>query len=256
MKRFSIALQLYSVRKDLQVDFKGTLQKVKEIGYDGVELGGGLYGYTAQEVKEMCEELELIPISAHVPYPDMVADAKSIDPYKEIGCKYITIPGLTPEYRPGTDAYPEVQENLNRLVEIVKEKGMKLCYHNHDFEFQKIGDEYMLDMIYRTVPGLMTQLDTCWVNVGGESPIKYIKKYEGRQEIIHLKDSFGNRTKDEKDTFEYRPVGHGVMDFNPILDAAEEVGVSWVIVEQDYPSLDKTMLECVKLSYEHLISII
>lgn len=255
MRKLKIALQLYSVRKEMAVDFEGTLRKVKEMGYEGVEFGGGLYGYSAQEVKAMCEELGLIPVSAHVPYPDMVADDKNMDPYKEIGCKYITIPGLTPEYRPGTDAYPEVQKNLNQLVETAKEKGLKLCYHNHDFEFQKIGDEYMLDLIYRTVPGLMTQLDTCWVNVGGESPVKYIKKYVGRQEILHLKDSFGNRTKDENDTFEYRPVGYGVLDFGPILDAAEEVGIGWVIVEQDKPSLDKPMLECVKLSVEHLKSI-
>ena len=85
MKKFPVALQLYSVRKDLQVDFKGTLQKVKEIGYEGVEFGGGLYGHTAQEVKAMCEELGLIPISAHIPYPDMVADDMSFDPYKVIG---------------------------------------------------------------------------------------------------------------------------------------------------------------------------
>jgi sugar phosphate isomerase/epimerase len=255
MRNIPIALQLYSVRKQLDVDFEGTLKAVKEIGYDGVEFGGGLYGRSAQEVKALCEELDLIPIATHIPYPDMVADESVLDTYKEIGCKYVTIPGFTPEYRPGTDAYPEVVNNVNNLIEKINQRGMKLSYHNHDFEFQKIGDEYMLDYLYRTIPGLMAQIDTCWVNVGGESPVKYIRKYEGRQEILHLKDSFGNRTKDENDTFEYRPVGHGVLDFKEILQAADEVGVKWVIVEQDYPSLDKTMLECVKMSFEHLKSI-
>ena len=61
---FPIALQLYTVRGDLSVDFEGTLKKVKEFGYSGVEFAG-LYGQDPVEVKKMCEELELIPISAH-----------------------------------------------------------------------------------------------------------------------------------------------------------------------------------------------
>ena len=66
MINFPIALQLYSVRDDMAADFEGTLKKVKELGYDGVEFAG-LYGKTAAEVKALCEEIGLTPISAHVP---------------------------------------------------------------------------------------------------------------------------------------------------------------------------------------------
>ena len=69
-KEFPIGLQLYSVRGDMEQDFKGTLQKVKDMGYAGVEFAG-LYGRTAQEVKALCEENDLVPISAHIPLIDM-----------------------------------------------------------------------------------------------------------------------------------------------------------------------------------------
>ena len=64
MKKFPIALQLYSVRDFAEKDMRGTLQKVKALGYDGVEFAG-LYGYAPEEVKAMCEEIGLVPISAH-----------------------------------------------------------------------------------------------------------------------------------------------------------------------------------------------
>lgn len=67
MKDFPVALQLYSVREDMEADFAGTLQKVKEIGYDGVEFAG-LFGHDAREVNKMCKDAGLVPISAHVPF--------------------------------------------------------------------------------------------------------------------------------------------------------------------------------------------
>ena len=59
-----IGLQLYTVRDAMEQDFEGTLKKVKEFGYDGVEFAG-LFGHTAAEVKNMCAEIGLTPISAH-----------------------------------------------------------------------------------------------------------------------------------------------------------------------------------------------
>ena len=73
MKKYPIALQLYSVRDFLQNDFEGTLKKVKAMGYDGVEFAG-LYGKSGAEVRALCQEIGLIPISAHVTFTDMIND--------------------------------------------------------------------------------------------------------------------------------------------------------------------------------------
>ena len=268
MKDFPIAIQLYSLRDEMAADFEGTLKKVKELGYDGVEFAG-LHGKSAAEVKALCEKYDLVPISAHVPIFEMYKEEDCLKTYKEIGCEFVVIPWLGAEHRPGTPGFEQVIEVSKVLVERCAELGLTLCYHNHDFEFTKVGDEYALDMLYREVKGLNPQFDTCWVNVGGENPADYIRKYADQVEIIHLKDFVGKRSEnmyaligvddgEEKKTsgeFELRPLGHGVQNFPEILDAARDVNAKWVVVEQDLPSMGKTPLECAEISINYLKSL-
>ncbi len=264
---FPIALQLYSVRDDMAADFEGTLKKVKALGYDGVEFAG-LFGKSAAEIKNMCAEIGLNPISAHVPFIDMMNDPSLLETYAEIGCKYVVIPYLTEEYRPGNDKFAEVIDGAKMLGEKANSLGMKLCYHNHDFEFVKIDGEYALDILYKEVSAdlLQTELDTCWVNVGGENPADYVRKYTGRAEIVHLKDFVGCKSdnmyaligidedekKDAKGKFEFRPLGLGVQDFPAILEAAKDAGALWVVVEQDQPTLGLAPIECAEKSINYI----
>ncbi len=268
MLSLPIGLQLYSVRNEMETDFEGTLRQVKAMGYDGVEFAG-LYGKEPAEIKRLCQEIGLVPVSAHVPFVELMSDPKGvISKYQEIGCMQVVIPYLTEEYRPGEARFQEVMDGARILGEVCRELGMKLAYHNHDFEFTKLDGEYALDILYREVPAglLQTQLDTCWVNVGGENPADYVHKYQGRMPTLHLKDFVGSKSehmydligidegdvKKEDNAFELRPVGYGKQDFPAILEAAESCGVSWVIVEQDEPSMGKSPLECAKLSIDYL----
>ena len=269
--RYPIALQLYSVRDDMEADFKGTLKKVKALGYDGVEFAG-LFGHPAAQVKQWCEETGLTPISAHVPFVDMLNDPSILEDYALIGCKYVVIPYLTEEYRPGNEKFNEVIGGAARLGAMALANGMTLAYHNHDFEFTKINGEYALDILYKKVPEslLQAELDTCWVNVGGEDPAKYVRKYAGRVDVLHLKDFAGSKTEnmyaligidedEKKDTggkFEFRPVGYGKQDMPAIIAAADDAGVKWLVVEQDNPSMELTPMECAMRSIEYLRSVL
>ena len=262
-----VAVQMFSVREDAKEDLRGTLEKIKEMGYDGVEFAG-LYGNSPADIKAMCEEIGLVPISAHVPYLDMMGAPKGIlKKYQEIGCKYVVVPYLTEDYRPEGGNFGEVIENVKMLGKVAKEMGMQMLYHNHDFEFVKIDGKYALDLLYEEVPAeyLQTELDTCWVNIGGEVPAEYIMKYAGRAPVVHLKDFYGEKSenmyeligiKSDKpqrpSNFEFRPVGSGLQNFPAILAAAEKAGATWVVVEQDKPSMDLTPLECIKKSREYL----
>ena len=223
---FPIAVQVYSVRDDASKNLYGTLKKIKAMGYDGVEFAG-LYGHTAAEVKEMCADIGITPISAHVPYVDMVKDPEGVlGVYAEIGVKYVAVPYLAPEHRPGTDAFPEVIKNIAMLGEVAKKLGITLLYHNHDFEFITLDGKYALDILYEEVPAdlLRTELDVCWVNVGGEVPANYIRKYTGRCPVVHCKDFYGEKSEDMYEligidkkapvrpgNFEFRPVGSGLQ---------------------------------------------
>lgn len=270
---FPIALQLYSVREDLEKDFEGTLRKVKALGYDGVEFAG-LYGYKPEAVRELLKEIGLTPVSAHVPFADLMADPQGmINDYAEIGCEYIAIPYLTPEYRPNAEKFSEVIEGAKALGKAARERGLTLLYHNHDFEFEKINGEYALDILYNSVPAnlLQTEIDTCWVNVAGEDPSAYLQKYAGRSPVVHLKDFVmpGKRPEkmyeligikaDEKETevaaFEFRPLGLGAQNMPQILQACQAAGAQWVVVEQDRPSMGKTAMECAEASIKYLASV-
>ena len=277
MLRLPIALQLFSVRDDMEADFAGTLKRVKELGYDGVEFAG-LYGNSATQVKALCEQLGLVPVSAHVPFADMLADPEGvIATYSEIGCRQIVLPYLTEEYRPGSDGFVELIEYAKKWGALCKAHGLKLAYHNHDLEFVKVGDAYALDVLYSEVPAdrLESQLDTCWVFVGGEDPVAYVKKYAGREYTVHLKDFWmrpdnekaqkneqlyqligiddGKQVEAEADSnFCFRPLGYGLQNVPAIIDAAQQAGAEWLVVEQDSPSMGKTPMECADMSIRYL----
>ncbi|MCL2034850.1 MAG: sugar phosphate isomerase/epimerase [Oscillospiraceae bacterium] len=267
-----IALQLYSIRDDMQDDFEGSLRKVKLMGYEGVEFAG-LCDRTATEVKSLLADIGLIPVSAHVPYAEMIdAPDDVLGRYKEIGCPYVAVPYLTEEYRIGAEKGQEALAGIRMLAETAHKLGMTMLYHNHDFEFQKIGGEYALDVLYNTIPAelLQTELDTCWVAAAGVDAPAYLRKYAGRAPVVHLKDfvmgdsgpegayeliGIESDNKEKAVGFEFRPLGHGQQNIPSILAAANDAGAKWLVVEQDQSSMGKTPMECAEMSIQYLKSL-
>ncbi len=265
-----VAIQLYSLRGEAKEDFRGTLETVKKLGYDGVEFAG-LFGNAPENIKAMCEEIGLVPISAHVPFAELLADTeKTLNVYKTIGCKYIVLPYLDAKYRESKEIFMEAVAKIAAIGEAAEKIGLQLLYHNHDFEFVQYDGKYMLDLLYETVPAkyLATELDTCWVNVGGEEPAAYVRKYTGRAPVVHLKDFYGEKSDDMyeligiKSTapkrpsgFEFRPVGSGLQNIPEILAASVDAGANWLVVEQDNPSMGLTPVECATKSREYLKSV-
>ncbi|MBR5452497.1 MAG: sugar phosphate isomerase/epimerase [Clostridia bacterium] len=234
------------------------------MGYDGVEFAG-LYGHEPQEIKAICDSIGLVPVSTHAPYNDLIKNPVGvISQYAQLGCKYIAVPYLSTDCRPGHANFKYVIEFIGILGKAAKEQGIQLLYHNHDFEFIKIDGKYALDIMYESIPAdvLATELDTCWVNVGGEEPCAYLRKYAGRAPVIHLKDFWGEKSdnKDESSgnapqrpaNFEFRPLGQGLQNVPALLEAARDAGAEWLIVEQDSPSKNMTPMECIKASIDYL----
>lgn len=273
VRNMHIALQLYSVRDNMQKDLEGTLRQVKDMGYEGVEFAG-LYGHEPSEIRTLLDNVGLKAISAHVPLDELLGDTDTVVAgYRTIGCEYIAIPWLDEERRPGHPGYAAVLGSIGSIGEACRRQGMTLLYHNHDFEFTRVDGEYALDRMYAEIPAdlLQTELDTCWVHVAGEDPAAYLRKYAGRAPVVHLKDFvmpgkkpsrmyelIGVQTEENAEdggTFEFRPVGYGAQDFPSILDAAVSAGAKWAVVEQDSPSMGKTPMECARMSMEYLKSI-
>lgn len=272
MTKLPIAIQLYSVRDDMTADFEGTLRKIKALGYDGVEFAG-LFGKSPEYIKELLKEIGLEPVSAHVAYKEMMADIEGVmSAYETIGVKYIAIPYMTEEYRPNAEKFDEAIEGMKLLGKAANAHGITLLYHNHDFEFVKMGDKYGIDVMYERVPAdlLKTELDTCWVNVAGEDPSAFVLKYSDRAPVVHLKDFHMPAKKPEKmyaligiddgeaeqkneeDSFGFRPIGYGAQNIPSIIAASEKAGAKWLVVEQDDPSMGKTPMECAEMSIHYL----
>lgn len=262
----SVALQLYSVRDDLSRNFYTTLKKVRDMGYAGVEFAG-LFGHTPEEVHDMCADIGLVPVSAHVGYLDQVTDPYRVyQDYKTIGCGYVAVPMLGPAVRPDRGNFSAVIENVRMFGKIAKEYGIRLLYHNHDFEFWKLDGTYALDVLYSSVPAdlLQTEVDICWAKFSGVDLVAYLKKYSGRAPIVHLKDFFCTPIADPDhapreacrlvipNDFEYRPIGSGVQDIPAVMETVKTLGTDWVVVEQDAPSMGLSAMECAEKSCLYL----
>ena len=278
-RRLPVGVQLYSVRTDLEKDFYGTLKKVREMGYAGVEFYGEYYGHTPLEVKTMCTELGLIPFSNHVPFQQMMDNLdKVIEDNMTIGVQYIAFPYMDESSRPGVDP-EQFKATVAKIGEIgakVKKAGLQLLYHNHDFEFAALPDGTIgYDYIFSSTDksDLQVEIDVCWSDYSGFPPVDVINKYSGRVPIIHAKDyylegklskapyaliglSTDNSMKDDGGWFEYRPLGEGMVDIPGVIKAAVEAGSQWLCVEQDEPVKDAAdRFEGIAHSAEYLRSL-
>lgn len=238
-----VAVQLYTVREETNKDFIGTLEKVANIGYKGVEFAG--YGdIPASTMADTLKRLGLKAAGSHVGLDLLKDHLDEVIAYNlEIGNQYILCPWAQFETK---NDYVKMAKFLNETGRKCKEAGVTLGYHNHDFEFTTFDGEHGLDILYKeTEPSyVVAEIDTYWVQRAGVDPIAYVKKYAGRCPLIHLKDMEAGEVKD------YAEVGNGIMDIAGIVAVAEQSGVKWLIVEQD--KCKKPPLESIAISMENL----
>ncbi len=270
MKQFKIGVQLYSVRDDMAKDFEGTLQKVAAMGYDYVEFAG-YYGKTSEEIKALLDQYHLKCISVHQGLEFFETDAQAgVDFLKGFGVKYVVIPWYDKAKLFDEGEWDKTKALFNKVSKLLSDNGMKLLYHNHDFEFEKLPDgRYAHDRIMSEVDGIDPELDTCWVHYAGIDPSAKIREFAGRVTVVHLKDftcktlgggpvyalidADGKAQGDSKEDkgFEFRPLGMGLQNMPEILAACEEAGSEYLIVEQD-ASVGREPMEAIAISREYL----
>lgn len=276
MKKFKVGLQLYSVRDKMEQDMEKTLMAVKEMGYDCVEFAG-YFGKSAEEVKNLLDKIGLECISVHQGYDVFLSEPqKNVEYIKNIGAKYCAIPWMGIEKHKGSPDFDKAVAEIVKVAKLLKENSIQMLYHNHDFEFTKYEDKYLFDWLYETVglDLLKPEIDTCWVKYAGEDPCKYLEKYSGHINVVHLKDftcrelgggpvyaliddsgkeiTSNKQRKDNEFKFSY--LGSGMQNFKEILESAEKGGTEYVIVEQDQWYKDDS-LELARKSREHLKSL-
>ncbi|OPJ63249.1 sugar phosphate isomerase/epimerase family protein [Clostridium oryzae] len=243
-----IGLQLFSIKDETAKDFAGTLKKVAEIGYEGVEFAG-YGGLKSHELKAVMQDLNLKACGSHVGLNELVNDLAAVIDYNlEIGNPYIICPWSELN---NIKECEELALKLNTIGEKCKKEGLILGYHNHNHEFKQINSKYLLDILYEETKSeyVKAEIDTYWVEYSGVNAIEYMKKYTGRVELVHMKDM--EIVNGEKRSTE---IGNGIIDIKAIAAEAENIGVKWLIVEQEY--FRGSTIESVKLGYENLKKLI
>ncbi len=258
MKKFKVGLQLFGLHSIMHDDFEGTLKAVKEMGYDYVEFAsyyGNIseevkYGDTTKETKAILDKYNLKVISTHQS-ADSLEQEETIKTLKNLGITRCAIPWYSnDEYRNNWDKTIKRFEKISRDL---KAEGITLMYHNHASEFEKIGDEYILDKLYNDITPdiLMPQLDLCWVAYPGEDPVKYLKRYSGKMDTVHFKDFCVGKNDKGEPCCQNMPLGEGILDWKSIIEAADMADIEYIIVENEPPK-ERNALDDARISREFL----
>lgn len=249
-------LALYTVRNDMGKDAKTTLKAVADAGYKNIEAAGysdgKFYNMSPADFKKYLKQVGLNPISTHqgsVTFEN--ADAMIAD-VKAAGFEYFVIPvppmGLF-KVENGVMGMEGGAANLSEIINTLGKKchdaGLKLLYHNHDFEYKKDVDgivpiDYMLE--HSDPKYVNFQMDLYWVTKAGADPVAYFEKYPGRFIIWHVKDM--------DDEGRFAPVGNGNIDFGRILANKKLSGMKYYMVEQDATFDGMQPMEAIKISHE------
>ena len=238
-----IGLQVYTLRDLLGKDAEGTMKAVAAAGYQQVEL----YGFpNADPLVAAAKDAGLAISSSHFdsgcavdPKDEGFSDfMKIVEKARETGLTHLVVPYLSGELRKTADDWKKTAGNLNKAAEKAKDAGIRLSYHNHNFEFAPIdGGTTGYDIFIKEFsPDMWFEIDLFWVKVAGLDPVALIKKLNGRISQLHLKDlkdgvktpEFGGIPGDS-----FKEVGNGVIDWKSVLAAAKEAGVENCHVEQD-----------------------
>ena len=264
MYNFKIGLQLYSARDFMEKDVENTLKLVSEAGYEYVEFAG-FFGYSSQDIKNLLKKYNLKCASVHQGFDDFAKrNQDSVNYLKDLGVKFVCIPWMDKINHIGGENFEKSISEITEAAKFLKENGIELLYHNHEFEFELYNDKFLLDQLIESVPDnlLKYQVDTCWVNFAGYEPVEYLTGLKDIAPVIHIKDYIcknitvenvssrdinarkANKIKTHDECgFEFRPLGQGVMNIPGLLKAAEEIGTQYIIVEHDGVAQGMTQLE-------------
>ena len=245
-----LGAQFYTLRnscKDL-AGLEETMKRVADIGYTSIQLSG-VCAYEGEWVAEKAREIGITVDITHYDYNKIINDVENtIKKHAAMNCKCIGI---------GASPYNRDQEGLDRLsnematvIPTIVASGHKLMYHNHHWEFAKIGDKTFLELLCDrfTPEELGITLDTYWVQAAGGDPIVWIKKLHGRIDRIHFKDMAMNMTDK---AVRIASIGEGNMNYDGIIQACLDENIEYGYVELDN-CYGEDPFDCMRRSYNYL----
>jgi sugar phosphate isomerase/epimerase len=232
-----IGLQLYTVRDELERDRDGTLRTVASLGYEGVELFGPV---DAQEMRGALDEVGLAVAGRHIML-DADVDALAEDA-RILGCNRVALAWIDPVA--SIEERDDAVARISDLGRRARAAGLDFGFHNHWSEVPALEDGVSLLAL---LPGwIWLEIDLGWVWWAGTSPLELLAWARGRTPLVHVKDLRARGTR------EFVPVGDGAVGYDGIVGKAADLGIEWLLVEQD--ELDRGLAEALERSMKALVS--
>ncbi|MNX20050.1 Inosose dehydratase [compost metagenome] len=240
-KKRAIGIQLWTLRDTLPKDVKGVLAQVGKVGFTEVETFGysaekGFFGTSVHDFKSILDDNGLKATSNHFDFNSMIKDGSTdlvksyIETANHLGSEYMAVPYIVSELR-GTsgDDYKKLALQINKVGELCKAAGLKLAYHNHDFEFTKFGSTNGYEILLNETDKNLVdfELDLYWAVRAGHNPLDLFKQHPGRFKMWHVKDM--DKTNPEWNA----EIGTGTIDFKSIFAQAELAGMKRFFLEHE-----------------------
>ncbi len=258
MNKPVMGIQLYTLRDHIQnaEDFDSTLEKLEKMGVSDVQISG-IGDIPADIQGNIVKKHGMNVCVTHKGFERMLTDLDAmIAEHKEINCDAMGIGSAPQEGR-------DTEENVRAFIEKaqavgakLKENGMTFNYHNHDFEFRALenSDKSMMDILLaETDPAVFNFIpDVAWIDYAGYSPVEVLKKMQGRVKVLHFKDYIIN----EKGERKFVSLGKGVVDLKACCETAKELGIPYIMYEQDCDWVDDDPFKATEQSWEFMQSLI
>jgi len=258
-KKRAIGIQLWTLRDSLPKDVKGVLAQVGKAGFTEVETFGysvtnGFFGTSPKDFQTILKDNGLKATSNHFDFNGYIKDGKTdtLNSYIEtahiLGSEYITVPYVIQELRgKSVDDYKKLAAGVNKVAEICHSNGLKLAYHNHDFEFTKFenttGYEVLLNETDKNIVDF--EMDLYWVVRSGNDPLQLFKDHPGRFKMWHVKDM------DKANPSFNAAIGQGTIDFKTIFANAKQSGMERFFLEHESNYIPNP-IESIKTSFDYI----
>lgn len=235
-----LGIQVYSLRDAYAEDVEKTFKRIKEIGYDGVELFGALSAHPAEYLRRLLEENGLEVCGFHTGWQEFDSEEKIneiISYMKTLGCKNVIVPWMP------NKTVAEWEEQIgafNKLCVRFRGEGLRLGFHSHKGEMLILDNgRCAWDMLGEQTPNdFIMQIDIGNALNGGQEPIALYKKYANKGVTVHYK-AFSKEK--EYDCI----IGEDDIDWNAIVDISKSTPeCTWVIVEKDALDDFSTVTKC------------
>jgi sugar phosphate isomerase/epimerase len=233
MARYRIGFQLYSARKFPPLPAQ--LETLATIGYDAVEPFGAIYEDDPPAFRRLVDAAGLTCPSAHMAFASLERDrARCLQAARTLGLEVVVVPYLKPEDRP-TDAagWASFGRRLGEHAAALGEAGVKLAWHNHDFEYVALADGSRPIEHVLAPANVGWEADIGWIVRAGVAPAGALSRYRGKVAAFHIKDIArdGGAAEDG-----WADIGHGRIDWQALWPAIAGSGARLLICEHDNPS--------------------